>query len=109
MVLRRCVIVLRTVVIAAIATMMLAPTGICLCSDHDDDTAPEQHEPGCPKVRKLDRAEPPVDYTPDVLSLLALTVHDDEPAAGPARPVVAVGHGPPNGRQIYLALHILLI
>ena len=71
-------IVLRSAVVIAISAIMLVPTGHCLCSEHEDSSTSEQHEPGCPKVRKLDRSGEPVNYKPDAaIVLISVTLEEE--------------------------------
>jgi len=100
---------IRLVALAGIATLMLVPTGICICADGENESATGSHEPGCPKVRKLDRPAPPEQYAGDVAVAVPLSLVDVACPTGPARPVPAVGHSPPRGQPLYLALQTLLI
>jgi hypothetical protein len=101
--------IVRLVLAVGVTGLMLVPTGMCVCAHAEDESPVEQHEPGCPKVRKLDRPAAPEHYAGDPAPAAAVDLADDACPAGPVRPVVAVGHGPPRGRPIYLALQTLLI
>lgn len=98
---------LRLAAVVAVVGLMLVPTGMCVCSDADDESPAGQHEPGCPKVRKIDRSPAPEHYAGDPAVTLAVPPADDAVAAGPADAVPAVGHGPPLGRPLYLTLQTL--
>ena len=89
--------------------MMLVPTGMCICADADDESPCEQHEPGCPKVRKLDTPGGSQCYAGDPTNTGVIAVTDDDRPPGPSRLVKAVGHGPPRGSPIYITLGTLLI
>jgi hypothetical protein len=100
---------IRLVALVGIAALMLVPSGICICADGENESATGSHEPGCPKVRKLDRPAPPEQYAGDVAVAVPLSLADVACPTGPARNVPAVGHSPPRGQPLYLALQTLLI
>jgi hypothetical protein len=102
-------IALRLVALLGVALLMLVPTGMCVCAEDENEATTEQHEPGCPKCRKLDRPASPQHYAGDASAITVVPPADDTCPAGPTRPVVAVGHGPPRGQPIYLTLQTLLI
>ena len=94
----------------AVVWLMLMPTGICICADHDDESPNGQHEPGCPKVRKLDRMATAEHYSGDLTSVsMSPIARVNRLDAGPIDPVTRTGHGPPRGRPTYLTLQTLLI
>jgi hypothetical protein len=100
---------LHVVPLIGIAMLMLVPTGMCICGSHEDEGSKEQHEPGCPKVRKLERPASPEYYAGDPTVGAVPTPRNDACPAGPTQTVVAVAHGPPRGQPIYLTLQTLLI
>ena len=102
-------VVTRLLPLIAVALLMLVPTGMCVCAHGDDESPSEQHEPGCPKVRKLDVPAGPQQYAGDSTSSGTQSIADDFPPASPLRAVAVVGHGPPRGRPIYLTLGTLLL
>ena len=105
----RLAISLQIAALCAVGLLMLVPTGMCICAEGENESATGHHEPGCPKVRNLDRA-PAVDhYSGDrtATGMLALVDHDH--VAGPTRLIPAVGHGPPRGQPLFLTLQTLLI
>src|SRR5262245_44256447 len=77
--------VLRLVALAGIVALMLVPTGMCICADGENESATGSHEPGCPKVRKLDRPAPPEQYAADVADAGPLSFVDVACPTGPAR------------------------
>jgi hypothetical protein len=91
-----------------VALLMLVPTGLCICGSHDEQGSSE-HEPGCPKIRKLERPASPESYAGDSTVGAVPTPRNDACPAGPTQTVVAVAHGPPRGQPIYLTLQTLLI
>lgn len=99
---------LRVAILAGIALLMLVPTGMCICCEPEDEIAPEQHEPGCPKVRKLVPPALPEYFASEQVSL-PLVFIETPLASQVARPVYAVGHGPPRGRPIFLFQQTFLI
>ena len=101
-------VALRVVILSGIAMLMLIPTGMCLYADHEDESTSEQHEPGCPKVRKLDQPGKPVQITPD-LSSSPLEIDLEDGSANSSGPVFSVGHGPPRGSPLYITQCSLLI
>jgi hypothetical protein len=101
-------LVVRLAVTAAITGLMLVPSGVCLCG-HPEEGPSEEHQPGCPEVRQLDRAGPVAHYTGDPTSAAILDAADDDCPAGPPREVARVNHGPPLGQRLYLTLQTLLI
>jgi hypothetical protein len=106
---RRLATSLQLTAFFGVALLMLVPTGMCICAEGEDESATGQHEPGCPKVRKLDR--PPVagHYAGDNFTAETLALVDHDRVAGPARVIPAVGHGPPRGQPLFLTLQTLLI
>jgi hypothetical protein len=92
-----------------VALLMLVPTGMCICAEGEDESATGQHEPGCPKVRKLDRPPAADHYTGDNSAAGTLALVDHDRVAGPTRVIPAVGHGPPRGQPLFLSLQTLLI
>jgi hypothetical protein len=100
---------IRGLFVFSIAAVLLVPTGMCLCADHEEESANEQHQPGCPKVRKLERSAGPENYIPDAGVVELLSTPAMLPRNGPARRVQAVGHGPPRGSPLYIELKTLLI
>ena len=100
---------IRLTALAGITALLLVPTGMCICADGENESAPTSHEPGCPKVRNLDRPAAPELYSADVATVVTLALGDVPCPTGPARQVPAVGHGPPRGQPLYLALQTLLI
>jgi len=98
----------RLVVLLGIAMLMLVPTGMCLCAEHEDESTSEQHEPGCPKVRKLDLPGKPVQVAPD-LSSFPITLENEVGSTHFSGPVFSVGHGPPRGSPLYITQRSLLI
>jgi hypothetical protein len=100
---------IRLAALAGIAALMLVPTGMCICADGENESATGTHEPGCPKVRNLERPAAPELYSADLAAVVTLSLVDVPCPAGPAQQVPAVGHGPPRGQPLYLALQTLLI
>lgn len=100
---------LRGLLALAIAAVLLVPTGMCLCADHEEESANEQHQPGCPKVRKLDRSAAPEQYVPDAGTVELVSTPAMVPMTSLPRRVQAVGHGPPRGSPLYIELKTLLI
>jgi hypothetical protein len=100
--------VVRLALTAAVTGLMLVPTGICLCG-HEESCPTEDHQPGCPEVRNLDRPGPAVVAPADRTATGIVAMTDLAPAAGPARAVSAVGHSPPRGQPLYVTLQTLLI
>jgi hypothetical protein len=103
------IVLLRISVLAGIGALMLVPTGMCICTDCAEESLTQQHEPGCPKVRKLDRPAAPHVYEVDRTVTQAVTPPEICRPAAPPRTVEAVAHGPPRGQPIYLTLQTLLI
>jgi hypothetical protein len=101
--------VLRRLPVLGILLLMLVPTGMCLCAGHEEGDPFEHHEPGCPKVRKLERPSPPAQYAADDAVVTILTEINDSCPQCPFDPVAAVAHGPPVGQPIYLTHQTLLI
>jgi hypothetical protein len=101
--------VVRLLPLLGIALLMLVPSGMCICSGLDDEGPAEQHEPGCPKVRKIDRSVAPEHYAGDSALVAILAPIDVACPAGPSHPVAAVAHGPPRGQPLYLTHQSLLI
>jgi len=99
---------IRLAILLGITLLMLVPTGMCICSDHDDESSSEQHEPGCPKVRKLDQPAKPIQVEQDLSSFLIRLENEVSPATTSGA-VFSVGHGPPRGRPLYIAQRSLLI
>jgi hypothetical protein len=95
--------------LCCVSLLMLVPTGMCICAEGEDESATGQHEPGCPKVRKLDRPCVADHFAGDSTAAGTLTLIDDDRVAGPARVIPAVGHGPPRGQPLFLTLQTLLI
>ena len=102
-------LVLRTGLILGVTCLLLVPTGMCVCAAHEESTPAEDHQPGCPEVRKLDRAGAVAHYAGDPTSAAAPPAGNDDPASGPPRVVAQVSHGPPRGQPLYLAFQTLLI
>ena len=100
--------VLRLALTTAVVALMLVPTGVCICG-HAEEGPGEEHQPGCPEVRKLDRAGPAAHYAGDDTAAAVLPAADDAGPAGPPRLVAEVGHGPPRGQPLYLTLQTLRI
>ena len=100
--------VFHSMMLAGISALMLVPTGMCICDEHDD-SATEEHEPGCPKVRKLDRSAPPTSITPDKAACGFAPIANQSLPTNPTESVTAMAHGPPRGRPLFITLHILLI
>lgn len=100
--------VFRSLALVGVIALLLMPTGVCLCG-HGDEGAAEEHQPGCPEVRKLDRAAPSLHYTGDPTRAAVLDTDNDRCPTGPPRVVAQVSHGPPLGRPIYLTHQTLLI
>jgi hypothetical protein len=98
---------LRATVVLAVTCLLLVPTGVCLCA-HEEGTA-EDHQPGCPEVRQLDRSGPVAHYGGDDTSIQVAAAPDDDCPAGPPRVVARVNHGPPRGQPLYLTHQTLLI
>jgi hypothetical protein len=101
-------LVVRLALTAAITGLMLVPSGICLCG-HPEKGPSEEHQPGCPEVRQLDRGAPVAHYSGDPALAAILAAADDDCPAGPPRVVARVSHGPPRGQPLYLTLQTLLI
>ena len=106
---RQFAMMLHVALFAGVAGVLLVPTGMCICAEGDDESATGQHEPGCPKVRQLDRAGAADDYAGDDMAAGPVALVDHHRVAGPARVIPAVGHGPPRGRPLFLTLQTLLI
>ena len=102
-------LVLRTGLILGVTCLLLVPTGMCICGAHEESAPAEDHQPGCPEVRKLDRAGPAAHYSGDDASAVAPDVAEDDLTSGPPRVVARVGHGPPRGQPLYLSFQTLLI
>ncbi len=98
----------RLAILSGITLLMLVPTGMCICAEHEDEPTSEQHEPGCPEVRKLDQPGKPVPAEADLTSQ-PLELQSQPSATDSSRPVFSVGHGPPRGRPLYIAQRSLLI
>jgi hypothetical protein len=99
----------RVVPLIGVALLMLVPSGMCICDNHEDEGSTDQHEPGCPKVRKLERPPMPEQYCGDSsVAAVEVPAATARPIFAPRR-IEAVAHGPPRGRPIYLALQTLLI
>jgi hypothetical protein len=109
MLLRLGELALRLTITLALTGLMLVPTGVCLCAGHAEEAAPEEHQPGCPEVRQLDRSAAPVHYAGDLTPAAPIASVDDTRPAGPPRLVPELSHGPPRGQPIYLTLQTLLI
>ena len=101
-------IALHGIVLLGVSAFLLVPTGMCICDGHDDSDA-EQHEPGCPKVRKLERSDPPATYTACDAACDFEKIGDETLPAGPIEAVARTAHGPPRGRPLFITLHSLLI
>lgn len=101
--------VMRTGLVLGVTCLLLVPTGMCVCAAHDVSAPAEDHQPGCPEVRKLDRAGPVAHYAGDPTSASAPAAGNDDPASGPPRVVRRASHGPPRGHPLYLTLQTLLI
>ena len=101
--------VLRCITLVGVSALMLVPTGTCICDEHDESPISEQHEPGCPKVRKLDRSAPPTTFVADNAACGVALIANEASPTNPMKSVTAVAHGPPRGRPLYISLHILLI
>jgi hypothetical protein len=99
---------LRTGATLAVACLLLVPTGMCVCG-HGEDATPEEHQPGCPEVRKLDRSAAPAHYAGDQTPAPPPVARDADCPAGPPRLVREVGHAPPRGHPLYLTLQTLRI
>ena len=93
----------------AVALLMLVPTGMCICAESHDESPNEEHEPGCPMVRKLDLPVGAQSYAGDSTLIGVALIDNDSPPTCPHRAVEAVGHSPPRGRPNYLTLGTLLI
>ena len=101
---------LRTTIFLAVTCLLLVPTGMCVCAEHEEATPAEDHQPGCPEVRKLDRPGSVAHYAGDNTTAVTPVVGDyDRTAAGPPRVVPEVSHGPPRRRPLYLTHRTLLI
>jgi len=100
---------LRLVALCGVALLLLVPTGLCFCAEGENESGTGHHEPGCPKVRKLDRPPAADEYAGDDTAAGTLAVVDRHAIAGPARDIPAVGHGPPPGQPLFLTLQTLLI
>ena len=100
-------ITLRLAALAGVALLMLVPTGMCVCCESEEAT--EQHEPGCPEVRKLDRAAASQVYQEDLTPAPMAIAADAFRPSAPLRTVAAVAHGPPRDQPIYLTFQTLLI
>jgi len=101
--------VLRCIALVGVSALMLVPTGMCICHEHDESPASEQHEPGCPKVRKVDRSVPPITFVADNAACGVAPITNQTAQSSPTECVTAKAHGPPRDRPLYISLHILLI
>lgn len=101
-------LVVRLALTAAITGLMLVPSGVCLCGHAEEDRS-DEHQPGCPEVRQLDRAGPAAHYAGDPTPAAILAAANDECPAGPPREVARVSHGPPRSQPLFLTLQTLLI
>jgi hypothetical protein len=106
---RRLAISVQLAALFGVALLMLVPTGMCICSEGEDESATGWHEPGCPKVRKLDQPPAADYYAGDDTAAETLAPVDHDRVAGPARVIPAVGHGPPRGQPLFVTLQTLLI